>query len=268
MKRLVFILIITIIVVLALEFAGVTNLVLDSGFQNDNPVSTPTKSEDTLEVKQYQNFTTYFSDASEIYIVQIPLESKINLAVDATNPLNIQELFSNTSFYAAINAGFFLEDNSHAGMLIVDGKQITAFSPLDTQLTHVLALFNGEVKIIDNNEVNVGNLSSQSIDAFQTGPVFIQNSEIASELIESSLNGNGKYKRTVFAQDLSHNYFIVTRKVYTLNELATQLLKFNIWSADLTALNLDGGSSTSMYVDSDEKFQINEARSLPNYLYF
>lgn len=268
MKKLIFLIFVTAIIVAVLELSGTVNIVVDKQQSTSTPVSNPTDITNNLFKIDNSGYSLYYSDEDEIYIVQIPKSQKIMLEVDEDNPKSLKEFASQEEFSAAINAGFFLEDNSHAGLLIVDGMQNTAFSPNDLQLTHVLTISTSEISVISNQDIDIQALIMQQITAFQAGPLFIDSSATRLDLVDNSFNGRGKYKRTVFAYDNAFNYFIITRKAYTLLELSTNLLSYNIYDGKFTALNLDGGSSTSMYVKGEEKFQINESKVLPNYLYF
>lgn len=266
MNRLLLLLFITVALILIGSFAGIDILVSDSNEENP-PVSIPVETND-LEQTSHNTFTTYFSDDDEIYIISAPKTQAVSVIQLEEEPTNIEDFIQDTSFEVAINAGFFLEDYSHAGLLILEGDQKSLFSPNEPQLTHTIVFEQDTIEILPNSSIDLDELIANQKTAFQTGPLVVKDNKIQQALINQSYNGNEDTKRTLIGYDDERVYFVVTRKVYTLVELAEILISYEIFSENHKILNLDGGSSSSMYIKNNEQFQINEKRVLPNFIAF
>jgi exopolysaccharide biosynthesis protein len=100
---------------------------------------------------------------------------------------------------------------------------------------------------------------------FQTGPLIIENSSIREDLIRSSINGSTDHRRTLLAT-LDHRrcFFITVTDKVMLGDLAATLLQLSIFQAGtLDVINLDGGSSVSLYVRDIPRVNCNVDDCLP-----
>lgn len=230
---------------------------------NDVATSYPIESND-INREFINDLELIHSEDHEIYIVKVPNNKKFKFIYDPENNLSLKDLGINNNLDFLINAGYFTEQKTHAGGLILNNKKYFNFVN-DFQLTHVLA-YNEEddlIKIYKLDEFL--NLNQNNFNfAFQTGPIVIKNTEIQYKFINNSLNGKELARRSLVGYDIHKNiYFVITRKVYTLEYLASILLNILPAENSITLVNLDGGSSTAMFYQGSELFQINEDKILP-----
>ena len=166
-----------------------------------------------------------------------------------------------------INASFFDNERlnaGHAGWLRILGK---TYAPLrhDNQLTHILRYdtTSGKVSIVSWQNFLPHN-DNHSIE-FQTGPLIVDNDSVAHALIAGSVNGLGKYTRTLLAVcDEREMFFITVRKPIALDELARYLLSLSIFQKRrLEVLNLDGGPSVAFFSRAFSRLNYNVNDRLP-----
>ncbi len=141
--------------------------------------------------------------------------------------------------FLGINGGFFTPENVPLGLVIIQGKHL---SPLARQST----LLSGLVLINKSGQINLTWRNANYKHAFyalQAGPFLIQPGG------KLALRSQGELKRRT-ALALSKNHLVVISSSPTsLYNLAYLLKHFpNAFGVSkiTTALNLDGGSSTSM----------------------
>jgi len=203
----------------------------------------------------------YFSFENGIKIIKIPKSSAIRYFSQANveNKQTTREVGFDSNI--VINAGYFREDLSHAGLLKANGRLIQELSSGDSQLNSIVNFDSQDFTI---NDLNFD--LSQSQNAFQTGPLMIFNNEIQKSSIDNSINGTIRAFRSVIATDNSSIYFISTSRSFTLELLSEELLNLNIFDGDLTATNLDGGSSVSLYSFENSEINIGVSKKLPYYL--
>jgi len=108
------------------------------------------------------------------------------------------------------------------------------------------------------------NNDNHSIE-FQTGPLIIDSNKAALALIQHSVNGSGRYKRTLLAiTDNSMLFLITVRNRVSLDSLAGYLLSLPIFASHrLDVVNLDGGSSVALFVQDHSELNYNESAHLP-----
>ena len=89
--------------------------------------------------------------------------------------------------------------------------------------------------------------------------------EVDSSDILKSVNGSGEYIRSILGYtDSGDKFFLITTKAYTLNDLANEILKLDIFQGeDVNAINLDGGSSTFIYSSENKDYNIGSFKTLP-----
>lgn len=170
-------------------------------------------------------------------------------------------------FRFVINGSYF--DNSalhagHSGWLRIYGKTYSPLRP-DVQLTHVVRFDSASMKttFINMDGFTPGN-DDHSIE-FQTGPLIIDSNKVAFSLIQHSINGPGRYKRTLMAvADNSVIYLITVRNRVSLDSLANYLLSLAIFASHrLDVVNLDGGSSVALFARNHPELNYNEGARLP-----
>ena len=180
-------------------------------------------------------------------------------ALESVALANHYRLVINGSFFdgSALHAG-------HSGWLRIYGKTYSPLRP-NVQLTHIVRFDSTSMKtaFIDMDGFKPGN-DNHSIE-FQTGPLIIDSNKVALSLIQHSINGSGKYKRTLMAVTDNSGLFLITvRNRVSLDSLANYLLSLAIFASHrLDIVNLDGGSSVALFVQNHPELNYNESSHLP-----
>lgn len=202
-------------------------------------------------------------DRSEGVFTLIFPDQNINLHNNVEN-ITVEKFASDLGSEFLINAGYFLEDKSHAGLYISNGIKETNLAILDNQLSHVVQLDNNKIRFISKDTFNNQNVQN----AFQTGPLFLENNIITDEYIDKSINGRGKYLRTIFGITKSgKSFFASFTRPYTLEEVANYLLNLpELQFETISAVNLDGGSSVAIYALRKDSFKFGSQKKLPFFL--
>jgi len=179
----------------------------------------------------------------------------------------VKALAEKNNYQYVINGSFFdgtYAKAKHAGWLWVLGKN---YAPIkqDPQLTHV-AVYNTknqQVQFVDYQKFTPSR--SNNVIEFQTGPIIVENNQLAQNYVANSLNGLDPYTRSLLAvTDNTTKYFITVRKPVRLDELANYLLSLEIFAGKrLDVLNLDGGPSVALYSREHANLRYNDTAQLP-----
>ncbi len=177
-----------------------------------------------------------------VSIVRIDLhKAHLQIAYQPDQPLLMSEWMKQTNALAIINGGYFDTHNRPTGLLISDGQTYgTSYSG-----------FGGMLAVDNQGNVTLRSLSQQPYDpnneqlqqATQSAPMLMLNGK------RTQFNANAaSSRRSVVAVDKQGRLLLIVspNQAFSLDELADLLA-----SSDLsiqTALNLDGGASTGMYV--------------------
>ena len=98
---------------------------------------------------------------------------------------------------------------------------------------------------------------------FQTGPLVIQDNKISSEYINSSLNGQGSYIRTLIGYTETEKFVVITTRFYKLEDVANEILNLEIFKEKkVNLMNLYGGPSTAIYSKDYSAINFNETKKL------
>lgn len=214
----------------------------------------------------YQNLDTILNYKT-FSITIIPVTKTIEFIYNPINPKSIKEIGNSGNWSVLINASYFAGSASkakHVGVLNIYGKSIAQLAE-DKQLTHILS-YNKETRVLHFSfykEYSV--ISDSSTLEVQTGPLVISNNKLALGYIQSAINGLRKAERTLIAKANDNEiYFIVVREKVNLIELGNYLLTLPIFeNKNLEVLNLDGGSSTALYMKDFPQMNFRENKSLP-----
>ena len=252
---------ITIIVLVALLFTP-------DALKNTQIVSPEIPSETTteqFETTQISNISYTLDNANDIYVVKFSEPIKIKYDTSGETSFRNNALLSN--FKIAINGGYFRDDLTHAGLLAFDGEIIESLARTDTQVTHVV-VFNSTTNSLDvllAKDFNLDLALDKNNLLFQTGPLVIQSNNIQNDFIENSLNGSGKYRRSLLGfTENGEKFFVATRRTFDLKTLAQKILEFPVFqNTKISVVNLDGGSSVALYAKDNEDFTFGTARELP-----
>lgn len=183
------------------------------------------------------------------------------------NPDSVQIYAQKNDYRLLINGSFFdglREQATHAGWLKIFGKEL-ANVKRDRQLSHIVKYspVNGNFEFVDY--INFKPDSSTDRIEFQTGPLVIEKNLITDNYLKKSINGMGKYWRTLLGTTFDGTfYFITVRKKVALDELARFLRSTAIFAGKkLTVINLDGGPSVALFVEKYPQFNFNVNAQLP-----
>lgn len=222
---------------------------------NGTPVvsSTPGTSQDTPTLNRWFQGSSGVEVRSEdwkspgnnediVSIVRINLhKAHLQVAYQPDQPLLMSEWMKQTNALAIINGGYFDTHNRPTGLLISDGQTYgTSYSG-----------FGGMLAVDGQGNITLRSLSQQPYDpnneqlqqATQSAPMLMLN----GKRTQFSANAASS-RRSVVAVDKQGRLLLIVspNQAFSLDELADLLA-----SSDLsiqTALNLDGGTSTGLYV--------------------
>lgn len=186
------------------------------------------------------------------------------IVYDQNQSKTVRDIGIENDFKILINGGFFNDQNQYAGALEIEGVVITPPAPLDTQLSHV-ARYNPTTTLFDFIETRSFERDNSYSLAFQTGPLFLLDNEVQDSYIDASINGNGEYIRSFIGQlDSGELIAGVTTKRVTLKDLAAKLLEASIFDGKkLSLINLDGGSSSALFLGEGNSQNYGQFKVLP-----
>jgi uncharacterized protein YigE (DUF2233 family) len=201
------------------------------------------------------------SDARIYTVAGPPSELRFRVLSNADRHFSsVQEAVSKFDAFAGVNGGYFQPDLTPVGLLISEGKLI---HPLERAKLLSGVFFVRKQK---PNLVRVQHFSDTTgvSDAIQCGPFLVEKGSIVAGL------SRGRSAPRTFVFPTRSNYWGVgiCRSV-TLAELAEVLTVTDLLPNGpiVTALNLDGGSSTGFYLArGDQSISSPEWTTVGNYL--
>lgn len=216
-------------------------------------------------VETIDNANYYVNGDKSIYVV---ISSKhLKFLYSGFNPSPLNQTCEDNRLTICMNASYFIGPSTNAkpaGLLIIDGKHYSQLAH-DKQLTHIVSysLIKNKLEFTLTNDFKLEQSNSNFI--FQTGPQLIEKGSIKSDLIEESLNGNGKYLRSALGYTSNDKIFLaISRYDLTLIDFSKRLIELPIFqNISIDAVNLDGGSSTSMFSKINSEFNFKAAKILP-----
>lgn len=174
-----------------------------------------------------------------------------------------------SQYSLAINGGYYLGsyvEARPAGLLQVRGSRHTDYIS-SIQLTH-FAIYNHA-----SHELIFTRAATSDLTVFtdldysivQSGPILIDQGVVQTEFIEGALNSDQSSLRTVIGKlDDGRIFMAVTRVGFSLPQLVEFLQEFQpLAGQNISALNLDGGSSTAMYAEDLDQFDFRDEIRLP-----
>ena len=250
----------------SMTFADQSNIRLLS--KKDLPHQLGTFREIEFNLSDDQTIT--FDSALLNYRYQAELyqnENKIQLLADY-----LDELSQKNNFIIGINGGYYQANFTPAGLFMYQGKLIKPISHSP--------FFNACLIINDKNNVLIGtNLEAckNAHNALQAGPLLIEDYKKSSRLpllqkkSKSMADFFDQHKRTVLAVTNDDRLLIIITSPIALIDLADFLEKhadaFGVKKIKI-AMNLDGGSSTGMYIRfADEPFYSHELKHVKTFLF-
>lgn len=193
---------------------------------------------------RYEDWKSPGVDEDTVVIVRFNL-SRVHIKVgyQPTRAMGISDWMKQEHALAVINGGYFDQQNQAEGLVISNGQTF------GTSYTG----FGGMLSVDAQGNVSLRSLSDQPYDpnseqlqqATQSSPMLIVNGKRTQFSADAASS-----RRSVVAIDKQGRLLLITSsaQAFTLDELADLLA-----SSDLsikTALNLDGGASTGLYVNA------------------
>jgi uncharacterized protein YigE (DUF2233 family) len=210
---------------------------------NSTPLNTWIQAVPGVDLR-YEDWKSPGVDEDTVVIVRFNL-SRVHIKVgyQPTKAMGIGNWMKQERALAVINGGYFDQQNQAAGLVVSNGQ---AFGTSYTG-------FGGMLSVDAQGNVSLRSLSDQPYDpnseqlqqATQSSPMLIVNGKRTQFSANSASS-----RRSVVAIDEQGRLLLITSsaQAFTLDELADLLA-----SSDLsikTALNLDGGASTGLYVNA------------------
>jgi exopolysaccharide biosynthesis protein len=194
-------------------------------------------------------------------------------AINPSGAQSIREVAQENNSSIATNGGFYTPNFQPAGLFIENGKTLKKASH-DPLLTSCIQVNKSGVILLEK-EINS---CLSAIYAMQTGPVLIEQGSISPnfKVLQNNFTNLSPYfephRRTILAQSSNKKLLVIITSPVTLPEAANILKNspqiFGV-SNIIMALNLDGGSSTGMYIRSkDTRFYIAEKKPVKTFLLF
>jgi len=142
---------------------------------------------------------------------------------------------------AGVNGGYFHADYRPVGLVIADGKTVHEFEKAKL-LSGVMVMEPDRFRILRSAEFDP---KRKTIAALQAGPFLVDDGKSVE-----GLNDVRRAKRTLVATDGRHRHALIITGSLTLKETADILAQLQpLPEMKVTrALNLDGGSSTGIWV--------------------
>lgn len=183
-----------------------------------------------------------------VTIVRFDLNDvKLSVAYQPDQPLSMQGWMQKEQALALINGGYF-DGLDHATALVISNGQASGTSYQG---------FGGMLDVTDQGQVQLRSLidhpyspDENLTQATQSSPLLMLN----GQMTQFSADNKASPRSVVALDKQGRLLFIVSPGVaFTLNEMAKLLAQSDLGLT--TALNLDGGSSTGLYVNANDQSQ-------------
>ncbi len=221
------------------------------------PTNTWTTVSPGIEVRT-EKWTDPANDVDSVVITRLdPHHVHLKIAYLPDGPLTMSAWMKKMQGKVIINGGYFDKNNHPTGLLVDDGQTFGSS----------YQGFGGMFSVDNQGNVSVRSLSQQPYDsandqltqATQSSPMLMLNGKRTQFSADAA-----NQRRTVIATDKQGRLLFITSSspAFTLDEFADLLV-----SSDLSinnALNLDGGASTALYVNTPkQKISIDSFTPLP-----
>lgn len=185
----------------------------------------------------------------------------LRVADDATGDATLDSAMRAAGCAAGVNGNYFHPDRTSLGLVISDGKQLHGLERAKL-LSGFIIFKPGHLALLRVEQYKPDPAITQ---ALQTGPFLVDHG-----LPVAGLEATRRAERTAVLTDGKGNgALLVCETGVTLAELAEILTTPGViteWRVE-RALNLDGGSSTGMWVDAKPGvFYMREIKDVRNYL--
>ena len=191
---------------------------------------------------RYEDWKTNDGNEDTVTIVRFDLRAvTLSVGYKPAQPLVMSQWMQQERATAIINGGFF-DQNDRATALVVSNGQ--AFGETYTGFGGMLSVdAQGHIRLRSLRQQPY-NANEQLSQAIQSSPTLVLDGKRTQFNADTSQN-----RRSIVAMDRQGRMLFIASpsQVFTLNQLADLLTSSDL-SIDI-ALNLDGGSSTGLYVN-------------------
>jgi len=281
LQRILTVVSITVLVVFLAEFQplayargsvdGVNNSIEKT---NDTPPHLIEQKPLPHQLGMYRHLQTPTADGFDIYAVTLRPAYRASLyKQEASTPFfakTISQLSRENDFMVAINGGFFTPEFEPAGLFIAEGQVLHKIGH-DKTLTSCVAINRDKRIILEKNREDC---LAQDY-AMQSGPWLLDHGKINPRLVPVESQKRlffTPHRRTILALANDDQLIILTTSDATLWAIANILKDYPQVLGVKTiqsALNLDGGSSTGLFVRlEDEPFYFPEQNRVKTFLFF
>ena len=207
---------------------------------------------------RYEHWSSPSGDEDTVIITRFdPQRVHISVGYQPDQPLSLASWTKQTNATAIINGGYFLDDDQAAALVVSNGQ---TYGQSYTDGGGMLSV-NSQGTVALNYLLNHPYDSAQSLtQATQSRPMLIIDGKRAN-FEENAVTS----RRSVVAMDRQGRMlFIVSpSNTFTIGELADQLMSHSELGIQ-NALNLDGGTSTGLYLNtSGQKIALDSINALP-----
>ncbi|GCE13738.1 phosphodiester glycosidase family protein [Tengunoibacter tsumagoiensis] len=227
---------------------------------NGIPLNTWIKAKTGVEIRQ-EHWKSPGNNEDIVTIARFDLKQvHLSVGYQPDKPLSTSDWMKQTGATAIINGGYFDEKQTATALLIADGQTYVGSSYSSTGDGGLLAVDQaGNVILRALKGQGYDPDTEQLQQATEGAPMFITNGQ------RFQFNANAaSQRRSVIAIDKQGRLLLIVSPAmaFSLDEMADLLLNSDL--SIQTALNLDGGSSTSLYVNSgNHKVTIDPYTPLP-----
>ena len=204
-----------------------------------------------------QTFASPGAPSVELHVVRFDRNRTVLRVIDLAPGTTVAEGVRQRGALAGVNGGYFQPDRTPLGLVIADGKTL---HPLEQSkiLTGILAVAPRGATLLRNAEFRPGRAVRE---ALQAGPFLVDHGRAVA-----GLNGERRAERTVLLADRRGVAALLTSGPVTLAEMARVLAEPGLLEGlEIDrALNLDGGSSTALWVQGEPPFSRPEWKPVRN----
>lgn len=180
--------------------------------------------------------------------------------IDNASRVSLAAAMPSAGALAGTNGGYFHADWTPVGLEIADGRKVHAFEKAKL-LSGVFVVTKGTPRIVRSAAYTP---SAADSNALQAGPFLVEKGAVVS-----GLNPTRAARRTVVMTDGRGRWALLILSPLTLAETASLLASRTAFPdfPVAQALNLDGGSSTALWVDVEPRpFSYSEFGRVRNFL--
>ncbi len=193
---------------------------------------------------RYEDWKSASNDEDTITIARFDMQDiNLSVAYQPKQPLLLSQWMQQEHATAIINGGYFDSDDDATALVISNGQ--TSGQSYNGFGGMLAVNAQDNISLRSLNQHPYSSADGQLQQATQSSPMLVLDGKATT----FSANSSSSRRSIVAIDKLGHLLLIVSpNELFTLNELSQLLV-----SSDLsieTALNLDGGSSTGLYVNS------------------